>query len=66
MKSNEELAAELVNCRSAIRDLYALQCRFKPGSFERNPMPALERVLGGEEQFEEFAAHEPEKVIDLD
>jgi hypothetical protein len=48
MKSNQELAAELVEVRQAIRDLVALESRFKPPSFERSPMPALQKILAGE------------------
>lgn len=39
---------ELAEVRQAIRELYQLQCRFKPGSFERDPKPALQKILAEE------------------
>jgi hypothetical protein len=65
MKNNKELEAELVEVRQAIRDCYALICRFKPASFERQPMPALQRVLGGEEQYEVTPEQPVEKLREL-
>lgn len=46
---DEEVQKELATLRQAVRDLYALQRRFKPASFERDPMPALQRILANDD-----------------
>jgi len=40
---------EIAEVRQAIRDLYQLEQRFKSASFDRSPMPALQRILVGQE-----------------
>jgi hypothetical protein len=42
---NIDTTRELAEIRQAIRDLYQLERRFKNASFERTPMPALEKIL---------------------
>ena len=44
-KTLEELEDEVAELRDAVRDLYSLERRFKPASFDRDPKPALERIL---------------------
>lgn len=49
-----EVQAENAEVRQAIRELYVLEQRFKPASFDRyreqgQPLAALERILSTEE-----------------
>ena len=44
----DDLKKEAALLRQAVRDLVTLESRFKPPSFDRSPMPALQEILAQE------------------